>query len=272
MQQTAEERQVMAALNAAVEAGESVVLATIVSARGSVPRNAGTKMLIYPNGRLVGTIGGGAMEALVCQEAQAVCQSCQPKLLPYTLVDPGRGDPGVCGGEVQIYLEPYIPAAILLVIGGGHVGQAVCQLAKWLGFRVAITDDRPEFAQPGHIPDANVYLPYPFAEALNHFAITPQTYVVAVTRNMMLDREILPHLVNTPAAYIGLIGSQRRWTETQKLLRQDGMTQADITRIHSPIGLELEAETPAEIALSIMAEVVMHYRGGVAASSPHQPE
>jgi xanthine dehydrogenase accessory factor len=196
------------------------------------------------------------------EEAMAALQDGRPRLLPYSLVDPQRGDPGLCGGEVEIYIEPYNPAPTVLVVGCGHVGRAVAYLAGWLGFRVAVSDDRIELATPETTPGADLYLPGPFDQIIEQFQITGNTYVVLVTRNVVLDREILPRLLDTPAPYIGVIGSRRRWQETKKLLLADGLTEAQIDRFHSPIGLDLNAETPEEIGMSIMAEIVMFRRGG----------
>ncbi len=248
-------------LVAAKQAGEPVALAVVVKARGSVPRHTGTKMLIYDDGRTSGTIGGGEMEARIVEEALASLEDNATRYVPYSLVDPGRGDPGVCGGEVEVYVEPNLPPLTMFVIGCGHVGQAVSKLAKWLGYRVAVSDDREGMATPETMPEADTYLEGPLESVLKDFKVTSNTYIIAVTRNVLIDRQILPKLLDTPAPYIGVIGSLRRWEETRKLLVEDGMTGEQLNRFHSPIGLELEAETPEEIALSIMAEVVMTYRG-----------
>lgn len=263
--------QLLAELLAAREAGEAVALATVIKARGSVPRQAGSKMLIYADGRASGTIGGGEMEARVVEAAQAALADGQPVIVPYSLVDPRRGDPGVCGGEVEIYIEPYRPAATVLVIGCGHVGRAVIHLAGWLGFRVIAYDDRPDLATAEQSPGADVYLSGPFEELPAKIKLNDQTYVVAVTRNVLVDRELLPPIIQSPVPYIGVIGSRRRWQETRRLLLADGLDDALFDRCYSPIGLELGAQTPAEIAVSIMAEIIMFRRGGTGelmASSP----
>jgi xanthine dehydrogenase accessory factor len=213
-------------------------------------------MLVYADGRASGTIGGGEMEARVVAEALAALEDGRPRLIPYSLVDPQRGDPGVCGGEVEIYVEPYGHRTSVYVIGCGHVGRAVVQLAHWLGYRVVAYDDRPELISPELVPDADVRLSGPIAEALAAAPVDRRSYLVVVTRNVLVDRELLPALLATDAAYIGVIGSRRRWEETTRLLREDGVPEAALRRIRSPIGLELRAETPAEIALSIMAEIV----------------
>jgi xanthine dehydrogenase accessory factor len=259
-------RRILAELMAAQDKGDSVVLATVVQATGSVPRHAGSKMLVYADGRFSGTVGGGELEARVLTEAKAAFDDGRPRMMTYSLVEPDRGDPGLCGGTVELYLEPYMPPATLFVIGCGHVGQAVADLGHWLGFRVVVADDRPKLASPDHIPNADVYLPGEgvgeFADALAAQPITGNTFIALLTRNVTLDRQILPMLLKSPSPYIGVMGSRRRWAETKKLLREDGATDADLQRFHSPVGLELNAETPKEIAISILSEIIMLHRGG----------
>lgn len=257
-----ETESVLAALMAAQERGEAVVLATIIRERGSVPRHAGSKMLVYKDGRTLGTIGGGEMEARVIAEITDVLAEGLPRILPYRLVDPSQGDPGVCGGEVEIFLEPFQSPATVFVVGCGHVGRAVASLAGWLGFQVVVTDDRAELVTPELVPGADQYLSGPIEEVLEAFEVTPNTFTIVVTRNVLVDRQALPHIAATPSPYIGIIGSKRRWVETRRLLKEDGMDEADLARFHSPIGLELNAETPEEIAVSIMAEIIMLRRGG----------
>lgn len=262
MQNGEEVQTVLKALLAAQEQGEPVVLATIIRERGSVPRHAGSKMLVYSDGRITGTIGGGEMESRVIEAATDALNDGRPRLLPYRLVDPSQGDPGVCGGEVEIFLEPYRQPATIFVVGCGHVGRAVAFLADWLGFHVVVTDDRAELVTPELVPGADLYLPGSFEEALDRFKVTSRTYTIVVTRNVLVDRQLLPRLLDTPTSYIGIIGSKRRWLETKRLLQEDGMTAEQLARFHSPIGLELNAETPEEIAVSILAEVIMLQRGG----------
>ena len=255
-------QQILSKLVAAQAAGAAVVLATVVKARGSVPRHAGAKMLVYEDGRTSGTIGGGEMESRVIEEARDALLDGQTRMLPYSLVEPDRGDPGVCGGEVEIYLEPYLPPATLFIVGCGHVGRALADLGHWLGYRVVVTDDRAELATPEHIAHADVYLPGTIEEALAANPITRNTYVALVTRNVMIDRQVLPELVDSAAPYIGIMGSKRRWAETKRLLQNAGLGESNLQRFHSPLGLELNAETPEEIAVSIMAEIIMLRRGG----------
>jgi xanthine dehydrogenase accessory factor len=261
--------QILNELLAAQERGEAVVLATIIRARGSVPRHSGSKMIIYPDGRTSGTIGGGEMESRIIVEAQSCLVDGQARVVPYALVDPQRGDPGICGGEVEVYLEPYAPPTTLLVIGCGHVGKALASLAKWMGYRVIVSDDRQDLASAENIPEADVYLPGEITEVLAQVQIHANTHIALLTRNVALDRQILPLLAETPAPYIGVIGSRKRWQETKRLLIADSFEEKKLLKFHSPIGLELMAESPEEIAISIMAEIVMLRRGGTGERMAH---
>ena len=259
---TGDDRHVLEELLAAQSRRQPVALAVIIRDQGSVPRHAGTKMLVYIDGRTLGTIGGGEMEARVVAAAAEALRDGQPRLVPYSLVDPQRGDPGVCGGSVEIYVEPHLSPATLYVVGCGHVGRALVSLGHWLGYRVVAWDDRAELATPENVPDADVLLSGLLLDALAAQPIDARTYVAVVTRNVSLDRQILPHLLATPAAYLGVMGSRRRWQETERQLLADGLTAEQLDRIVAPIGLELNAESPAEIAVSIMAQIIMAQRGG----------
>lgn len=241
---------------------ESCVLCTIIFSRGSTPRRAGSKLLVCQNGVILGTVGGGEVEARVIQEAKAAFIDGRPRLLNYDMVNPQEGDPGVCGGHLEIYVEPILAKPELLIVGGGHVGKAVAHLARWANFRVIVSDDREEFCNPLSNPDANTFLPVPMRELPNVFSITENTYIVLTTRGTNVDVEGLPALLESKASYIGVIGSKRRWIVTRQMLEEAGIPTELINRVHSPIGLELNAETPEEIAVSILAEIIMLRNGG----------
>ena len=229
----------VAELEAHNEAG---ALCTIVRSQGSTPRHTTSKMLVYADGTFAGTIGGGEMEGRGIKEALGALQDGRPRLLQYSMTDPARGDPGVCGGQ--------------------HVGKAVVHLAHWLGFYVVVNDDRPEFCTPEAVPGADEYQLLPMAELPQKMKITPWTYLILTTRGVDIDVKGLPVLLDTSAGYIGVIGSRRRWTTTRKKLLEYGIPAEKLDRVRSPIGLELNAETPEEIAVSIMAEIIMLRRGG----------
>lgn len=245
-------------LVAAVDARQPVVMATVVATNRSVPRRAGSKMLIYRDGTTSGTVGGGEMESRVVHEAAEVMTDGRPRRLNYSLLDPASGDPGVCGGEVELYLEPHMPQTTIYVVGIGHVGQAVVELASWLGYRVVAWDDRPELLEG--ITTADVIATGSIVDALEAHPIDEHTRVVMVTRNVGLDVEILPALLATPAPYIGLMGSERRWQTTRKKLVELGVDEESLARVQSPIGVEIAAESPAEIAVSIFAQVIAQER------------
>jgi len=251
-----QDERVLRELSDAVQNGQPVVLATIVATNRSVPRHAGTKMLVYPDGRLTGTVGGGEMESRVIEEARAAFGSRRPQLLDYALLDPARGDPGVCGGEVQIYLEPYMPAHTILVVGGGHVGRAIVDLADWLGYRTVVIDDRPERMTEAEMPNAGQRLVGSMTDVLADLAVTEDTSVAVVTRSVDKDAEAIPLLLDTPARYIGVMGSERRWREVQSKLAEAGLDPTRLERVHAPIGLDINAETLEEIAVSILSEII----------------
>jgi xanthine dehydrogenase accessory factor len=236
---------------------ESAALCTVVRSTGSTPRHVGSKMLVYPDGKFIGTVGGGDLEHRVLDEAWIAMGDGESRLLSYTMADPSRGDPGVCGGSVEVFVEPILPPAMVVVIGAGHVGKAVVHLAKWLGFRVAVSDDRPEFCTPEAVPGADAYYPVEMGKLAEQLKINKRTYIVITSRGASVDVQGLPSLLEADPAYIGVIGSRRRWLTTIKGLKERGVSQDKIARVHSPMGLELNAETPEEIAVSIMAEILM---------------
>lgn len=237
--------------------GESGALCTIIESHGSVPRHTGSKMLVHESGQITGSVGGGEIENRVFEEAFAAMQDGKVRKLTYNMVDPNRGDPGICGGQAEIIVEPILAQPTIVVIGGGHVGKTVTHLAKWLGFRVVLSDDRAEFCNAQAVPEADVYLNCPMADIPAKTRITPQTSIVLTTRGVSVDTPGLPALLETDAAYIGIIGSKKRWLATRKNLLDAGISAEKLNKVVSPIGLELKAETPEEIAVSILAEVLM---------------
>ena len=261
-----DDRAVLASILEARDKGLPAASVVVIRTQGSVPRDAGSKMLVKPDGSIVGTVGGGQMEALVIQEALSSIKDGKTRVLRYDLTDLEDGDPGVCGGTVELYVEPLLPSPCVLVIGMGHVGKAVAELAKWAGLRVIAVDDRPGYATPESVPDLDGYIEAEPHDLLDRVHIDQFTYVTAVTRGLIVDKELIPRLLATDAPYIGLIGSRRRWAITAKELEASGVSREALSRIHAPIGLELNAETPQEIAVSILAEIVMTIRGGHGAS------
>jgi xanthine dehydrogenase accessory factor len=227
---------------------EAGALCTIIRTSGSTPRHEGSKMVVYPNGQIRGTVGGGEIENRVRLEALEALQDGKTRFLSYRMVDPSQGDPGVCGGTVEVYVEPILPRPTLV--------------AKRLGFFVLVSDDRAEFCSQEENPEADQLLITTMAEIPNRIAMNKFTYFVLTTRGSNVDVEGLPAILHANPAYIGIIGSKRRWMATRKALLESGILESDLEKIHSPVGLELNAETPEEIAVSIMAEIIMVRNGG----------
>ncbi|HSM25234.1 MAG TPA: XdhC family protein [Anaerolineaceae bacterium] len=242
--------------------GQVAVLCIVTKTRCSTPRHSGSKMLVFPDGSIYGTVGGGEIESLCIKEAQALILNGQTTNLNYQLVNPDQGDPGICGGEVDIYLEVIGKRPALLIIGAGHVGQKLAFLAQWLGFSVNIVDDREEIINQSselkniaHFPSLENYLTNrPELDSMNLF-------VVLTTRSLDIDVQYLPVLMKIQPVYIGVIGSKKRWLKTSELLLKSGIVEEELKKIYSPIGLDLSSETPEEIALAILAEILVVKNG-----------
>ncbi|MCK5053735.1 MAG: XdhC family protein [Anaerolineales bacterium] len=252
--------------------GGAAALATVIRTQGAVPRRAGSKMIIFPDGRIDGTIGGGEMESRVIAEALESLGEGVTRTIVYSFRDPEKGDVGVCGGEVEVFIEPIKANETIVIAGGGHVGKAIVHLAKWLGFRVVVADDRTDFATPENLPDADAHFACSLKELPEHVDIHGDTYLVLTTRGVDVDVDGLPALLETSAAYIGVIGSRRRWETTVKALLEQGVPEDKIARVTSPIGLELNAETPEEIAVSVLAQIIMLRRGGTGETMAYSPK
>ena len=251
------------AITQAVRRREAVALATIVQTRGSTPRQVGTKMLIRTDGASMGTIGGGALEAAIIEAAQEALGEGKSRLVHYGLrADRREEDLGICGGDLDVFIDVIAPQLTLLLIGAGHVAVPLVELAHLLGFRTVVFDDRAEYANRDRFPQAEEVLVEEFESGLSTLDITPNTWVVIATRSHESDAAALRAVVESSAAYIGLMGSRRKVSLIFKALRGAGVGEEQLARVYAPVGLDLGAETPAEIALSIMAEIIMLRQGG----------
>lgn len=242
--------------------GQPAVLCTIVETKGATPRHEGSKMIVFPDGKIEGTVGGGEVENRVIAEAAEVLRERKSRILHYKLVDPQAGDPGICGGQMEIYMEPILPKLTLVVVGAGHVGRQVVFLAKWLGYRVIVSDDRAAFCSPENMPGADDYLVCQMSKIPTNILINQFTYFIITTRGSDVDVEGLPAIIDSKPGYIGVIGSRRRWINTKTKINQKKDYSVELEKIHSPMGLQLNAETPEEIAVSILAEVMMNSMSG----------
>jgi xanthine dehydrogenase accessory factor len=167
---------------------------------------------------------------------------------------------------MTVYLEPHRPAPTVLVVGCGNIGQAVVELAHWLGFHVVATDDRADLVTKELLPGADLLLPGPAEDALAAVPGIADAHLVLTTRGVQVDAAVLPKLLAGPARSIGVLGSSRRWQATRAELLARGVPEEELSRIRTPVGLSLGAETPREIALAVLAEIVALHRGGAAAS------
>jgi xanthine dehydrogenase accessory factor len=250
------------ALIDALQNNKPAALATVVKTRGATPRDAGAKMLVYPDGAIAGSVGGGEMERRVIAEARAALSDGKPRYLDLATHPESHNDPATCGGEMAIFIEPLQTTPTLVIVGAGHIGAAVAQLARTLGFRIVVLDDRSEFVTPENFPHADARIAGDLVPKIRDIEITPHTYIVFVTRNHALDADLLGAVIDKPAAYIGMLGSQRRATAMIESLKKQGVGEAALARVHTPIGLPIHAETPQEIAVSIVAEIIQVKRQG----------
>ena len=236
--------------------GERVVLATVVRVAGSTPRDAGARMLLLADGSIRGTVGGGVREADVIAAARALLDRGGARLLAVDFDEGLRGGEGpVCGGSMEVYMERIDPARRAVIAGAGHVGHALARILTLLEFHVVIVDPRPEWASAERFPGATL-VHEPFPEGIATLELTPADAVVLVTPGHQHDRESLRRTLDTPAGYVGMIGSRTKVATVFKALREEGVSDEQIARVHAPIGLAIGAETPAEIAVAIAAEII----------------
>ena len=257
--------EVLDSLVEIVRSGKAGALCTIIRAAGSTPRKAGSKMLVYSDSKIIGSIGGGEVEGRVIQEALVSLESGEPKVLTYDLFNPDDGDPGISGGTLEVFIDPLKQPEDIVVVGGGHVGRSVVHLAKWMGFQVILSDDRNEFCTPEHAPGADKYIHCNVEDLPSKYDFSDRTAVVLATRNNQIDISGLTEILAEPTSYIGVLSSQKRWKLTEEQLVESGVNKNELKRIHAPIGLDIQAETPEEIALSIMAEIISKKREGTGA-------
>ena len=257
--------RILAEVMAAREGGPGVVVATVIAAPPEVLASVGAKLLLRRDGSSLGSLGGGPLEAAVMADAEEAFRRHGVETLFYASDGARlrRREAESGPGAYQVMMEPHEPPATLLIVGGGHIGKALATIGDLCGFSVAVVDDRPEYANQERFPEADRVIRGDFAEALREFPIDANTYVVTVTRGHRHDEVSLREVVRRGgAAYVGMIGSKRRVGAVLKHLVDDGLDPDAVGRVHTPIGLDIGAETPEEIAVAIMAEVVQVRRGG----------
>ena len=255
-------REVLEAALRAEARGEPAALVTVVQTEGSTPQKAGAKMVVHPDGRIVGTIGGGCIEAEMTLRARQVVATGRAQLASYDLTAEQAGEDGlVCGGRMQVFIEPIEGSPTLCLFGAGHVSQPLAQMAKAVGFRVEVADDRIKFANRERFPTADRVVVDGFTAATGQMTLGPNSYAVVVTRGRGGDTEALQAVLGRGLRFVGLLGSRPKVIHIFTALEERGVARDELARVHSPLGLEIGARTPEEIAVSVLAEIIAVRRG-----------
>jgi xanthine dehydrogenase accessory factor len=242
--------------------GRRGAVATIVNVRGSVPSFETAKMLVRDDGSIFGTIGGGCVEADVWQAAREVMECERPRTLTFNLNQDPKYDTGlVCGGTLDIFIEPVLPVAKLYIFGAGHVAQSLYKVAHLAGFDITVVDDRESYANRERFPQASDVIAEDFDQAMARLTPNETSYIVIVTRGHRDDMCVLRWAVQTRARYVGMIGSKRKTITIFRELVKEGIPEQLFERVHAPVGLDLGAITPEEIAVAITAELIAARRG-----------
>jgi xanthine dehydrogenase accessory factor len=258
-------QEVFAALAEALARGEEVALVTIVASTGSTPQRVGAKMLVFPDGRTVGTIGGGCYENDAFWKAREAITARRPLNVKYELNDDFAQETGlVCGGQMEVFIEPVEASPDVYVFGAGHVGYFVAKMAREVGFRVHVIDDREKFANAERFGDGIDVVVDHIPTWLESHALPPTAYAVIVTRGHTHDLDALRALTAHPLRYLGLIGSKAKVKRIFDALREEGTADDALRGVHAPIGLDIGAITPQEIAVSIVAELIAVKHGKIA--------
>lgn len=235
---------------------KEAAVVTIISASHSTPRGVGAKMLVRADGSIVGTIGGGKAELESIKESLNVMATGRPKRLYFNLVPRAGGEGMICGGEMEVFIEPVLQAPTMFLFGGGHISLALAKIGKLVGFKIAVIDNRAEFANRERFPEADQVIGDDYVRSFSQLKIDKSSYIVIITQGHKSDEAVLGLALGTPAKYIGMIGSKTKVKTVSANLLAKGITQEQLNSVHSPIGLETNAETPEEIAVSIMAEII----------------
>jgi len=237
--------------------GGRAALATVIRAEGSTPRGEGSKMLIRDDDTILGSIGGGSLEAKVRREAIDVIREGRPRVLHFDLTGEELAEEGMlCGGNTDILLEPISAQPTLCIFGAGHISFSISKIAKMVGFKVVVVDNRTEFANTNRFPEADEIFAEDFSKLFSRLKINRSSYIVIATRGHQFDEEVLEWAVKTEACYIGMIGSRKKKGALFSHLQSKGISKKLLEGVYAPIGIDINAETPEEIALSIMAEII----------------
>jgi xanthine dehydrogenase accessory factor len=237
--------------------GQKSALATIVQVNGSIPSYESAKLLVRQDGSMMGTIGGGCVEAEVWTAAREVIETEKPRHLTFSLGQDAAYDNGlICGGQLNIFVEPVVPQPRAFIFGGGHVSKSISKVANLAGFSTVIIDDREAFANPERFPEAEETYADEYESVFPKLSVTSSTYLIIVTRGHRDDMRVLRWAITTPARYIAMIGSKRKTISVIRELEKEGFSREMFEKIFAPMGLEIGAESPEEIAISVVAEMI----------------
>lgn len=245
-----------------MESDVPAALVTVVAAQGSTPQRPGARMLVYADGTVSGTIGGGCVEAEMARRARLAIENGRPVLTSYDLTPEQAGDEGlVCGGRMEVFIEPLEPTPELAIVGAGHVARPLCALATTAGFRVSVLDDREKYATEERFPEAAQVCVGDFDTVAASLRLTPRSFVVVVTRGHRGDAIAIASCLPIKPRFLGLMGSRAKMVHVFADLVERGFATDDLARIETPVGIEIGAETPEEIAVSIVARMISVRRG-----------
>src|SRR5437660_1016970 len=237
--------------------GQKCAIATIVQVNGSIPSYESAKLLVREDGSMVGTIGGGCVEAEVWNAAREVIETEKPRHLNFSLGQEAAYDNGlICGGQLNIFVEPVGPEPRAYIFGGGHVSKSISKVATIAGFATVIVDNREAFANRERFPEAEETYAEEYEDVFGKLTVTSSTYVIIVTRGHRDDMRVLRWAVTTPARYIAMIGSKRKTISVVHELEKEGFARELFEKVFAPMGFEIGAESPEEIAISVVAEMI----------------
>ncbi len=237
--------------------GRKCALATLISARGSVPSYETAKMLVREDGSIAGTIGGGCVEAQVITAAREVMETGRSKCLSFTLTEDAAYESGlICGGEMEVFVEPVLPQPTAFIFGAGHISKCLSKAASLAGFATVIVDDRPTYANRERFPEAAEVHAAEYEAVIPKLALNESSYVVIATRGHKDDMRVLGLALRSPARYVAMIGSKKKVIETVRQLGKEDLPPERFDRVHAPMGLDIGAETPEEIAVAVVAEMI----------------
>ncbi len=237
--------------------GQKCALATIVQVNGSIPSYESAKLLVREDGSMLGTIGGGCVEAEVWNAAREVIGTERPRQMKFSLGQDAAYDNGlICGGQLEVFVEAIVPQPKALIFGAGHISKSLCQVASMAGFAVSVIDNRETYANRDRFPQAEEVFAEEYEDLFPRLTVRDTSYVVIVTRGHRDDMRVLRWAVETPARYIAMIGSKRKVLNVVKELEKEGLPHSAFERIFAPMGFEIGAITPEEIAVSVVAEMI----------------